>query len=39
MHKTIGVRGGEGGSPTRLEKFQSKLCFQGKRKLVKNPEW
>ena len=22
-----------------LENFQGKLCFQGKRKLLKNPEW
>ena len=31
------VGGGGGGLP-RLEKIQCKLCFQGKRKLLKNPE-
>jgi len=31
----ISVRGGR----PRLEKFQGKPCFQGKRKLLKNPEW
>jgi len=37
----IGVRGGGrgGGRPPGIEKFQGKLCFQGKRKLIKNPEW
>jgi len=37
----IGVRGGGLGGPLPpgLEKFQGKLCFQGKRKLLKNPEW
>ena len=25
-------------APSVLEKFQGKLCFQGKRKLLKNPE-
>jgi len=28
-----------GGRPPRLEKFQDKPCFQGKSKLLKNPEW
>jgi len=34
---TISVRRGgwEGGRPPCLEKFQGKLCFQGKRKLLK----
>jgi len=39
--KVIGVRGGGSGraaAPPGLEKFQGKLCFQGKRKLLKNPE-
>jgi len=31
----IGVRVG-GSPPTGLEKFQRKLCFQGKRKLLKS---
>jgi len=31
------VRGGGGGSPAAW-KIQGKLCFQGKRKLLKNPE-
>ena len=31
--------GGEGGGrPPGLENFQGKLCFQGKHKLLKNPE-
>ena len=30
---------GGGGRPSGLEKFQGKLCFQGKRQLLKNPEW
>jgi len=30
---------GEGGRPPCLENFQGKLCFQGKRMLLKNPEW
>jgi len=30
---------GEGGRPPGLEKFQGKLCFQGNRKLLKNPEY
>jgi len=37
----IGVRGGgvgEGGRPPGLENFQGKLCFQGNRNFVKNPE-
>ena len=37
----IGVRGGCSGgaaAPSEFEKFQGKLCFQGKRKLLKNPE-
>ena len=34
----IGVRGGGGGRPPGLEKFQGKLCFQGNRKFLKNPE-
>jgi len=37
----IGVRVwgvGGGGHPPGLEKFQGKLCFQGKRKLLKSPE-
>jgi len=37
----ICVRGGvsEGAAaPPGFEKFQGKLCFQGKRKLLKNPE-
>jgi len=34
----IGVRGGEDGRPPCLQKFQGKLCFQGKRKLFKNLE-
>ena len=25
--------------PSRFEKFQGNLCFQDKRKLLKNPEW
>jgi len=35
---SIGVRGGGRGerSPLRAWKFQGKLCFQGKRKLLKN---
>ena len=38
---TIGVRDGEAGvlPLPRLENFQGKLCFQGKQKLLKNPEW
>jgi len=37
---TIGVRrGGRGGGRRPcLEKFQGKLCFQGKHKMLKNPE-
>jgi len=38
----IGVGGGGWGErppPHGLEKFQGKLCFQSKRKLLKNPEW
>ena len=41
MQMTIGVRGGgagEGGRLPELEKFQGKLCFQGNRKFLKNPE-
>jgi len=35
----IGVGGGGGtGAPPAFEKFQGILCFQGKRKLLKNPE-
>jgi len=34
----IGVRGGGGRLPPGLEKFQGKLCFQGNRKFLKNPE-
>jgi len=37
----IGVRGGGAVgavAPPRLENFPGKLCFQGKRKLLKNPE-
>ena len=34
----IGVRGGGGGRPPKLKKFQGKLCFQGNRKFLKNPE-
>jgi len=31
--------GGRGGRPPPgFEKFQGKLCFQGKRNLLKNPE-
>ena len=33
---SIGVSGGR--PPPGLEKFQGKLCFQGKRYLLKNPE-
>jgi len=41
MHS--GVRGGVEGSgggyrPPGLKKNQGKLCFQGKRKLLKSPE-
>jgi len=32
-------RRARGADPYRLENFQDKLCFQGKRKLLKNPEW
>ena len=36
----IDIRGGgRGWPPPRLEKFQGKLCFHIKRKLLKNPEW
>jgi len=37
---TIGVRGGGAGGAAApgLEKFQGKLCFQGNRKFLKNPE-
>ena len=34
----IGVRGGGVAAPW-IEKFKGKLCFQGKRKLLKIPEW
>jgi len=35
-----GVLGGERGScRPQLEKFLGNLCFQSKRKLLKNPEW
>jgi len=36
----IGVRGGRAGrtAAPRLENFQGKLCFQGKRKLLENSE-
>jgi len=37
-HTNIGVRGGGSDRPPRLEKFQGKLGFQGKRKLIKNPD-
>jgi len=41
LSKFIGVRSGGsvGRPPPGLEKFHGKLCFQGKRKLLKNPEW
>ena len=37
---SIGVRGGDRGRllPPLFKKFQDKLCFQGKRKLLKNPK-
>ena len=35
--RIIGVRGGRA-ADHRLEKFQGKLCFQGKRILFKNSE-
>jgi len=38
MHRHTERVVGEGFHPW-LEKFQGKLCFQGKRKLLKNPEW
>ena len=41
--KVIGVWGWGSGRaaapPPCLENFQGNLCFQGKRKLLKNPEW
>jgi len=38
-HRCTRREGGErGGSPPGLEKFEGKLCFQGKRKLLKNLE-
>jgi len=30
---------GGGAAPPGFEKFQGKLCFQGKCKLLKYPEW
>jgi len=39
MVSNIGVRGGRRGfRPPGLEILQGKLCFQAKRKLLKNPE-
>jgi len=41
MLLVISVRGGGSGGvgrPPGLEKFQGALCFQGKQKLLKNPE-
>ena len=43
MKYTVGHRRtrrvvGGGGRPPGLENFQGKLCFQGKRKMLKNPE-
>ena len=37
----IGVRGegAVGVPPLWPENFQGRLCFQGKRKFIKNPEW
>jgi len=38
---SIGVRGGGLGAaaaPPGLKNFQGKLCFQGNRKFLKNPE-
>jgi len=40
--RVIGVRGGGSGraaAPPGLEKFQGNSVFQGKRKLLKNPEY
>ena len=37
-NEVIVIIGGGAAVPPGLEKFQGKLCFQGKRELLKNPE-
>ena len=37
-HRRTRRGGGGSGRPPGLEKFQGKLCFQGNRKFLKNPE-
>jgi len=38
-HRRTRQRIGGGGRPQGLENFLGSLCFQGKRKLLKNPEY
>ena len=39
LHRRTRRGAGGGGLPPGLEKFQGKLCFQGNRKFLKNPEY